>query len=245
MDDALELVDYLPMSFKTEEETDYIESLWQSFINNYENEDYHSAVMSFHMLFMSFVYCVLWKIKNHMPDDVEKIAIGFGKDTENRITKMESPYAFSAIPERSVFRFLRLIECGNDKIGMYAKLVDVRNDIAHADGNVHFRTQTSIDGQIRETLRATDEIQSFSRKHIERVYMKFLMDCASPTLREYLDDEDQIREVLVRGNYMSSKDIETCRAFEILKLSYDARFEEEKTAHEVLIRMYGDESISS
>ena len=240
MDDALELVDYLPMSFKTEEETDYIESLWQSFINNYENEDYHSAVLSYHMLFMSFVYCVLWKIRNGKPDDVEKIAIGFGKDTENCITKMESPFAFSTIPERSVFRFLRLIECGNDKIGMYAKLVDVRNDIAHADGNIHFRTQTSIDRQIRETLRATNEIQSFNRKHIEWVYVNFLMDCASPNLREYLDGEDQIREVLVHGNYMSSKDIEICSAFKILKLAYDVRFEEEKAAHEVLIRMYGD-----
>ena len=44
---------------------------------------------------------------------------------------------------------------------------------------------------------------------------------------------------------MSSKDIEICSAFEILELAYDVRFEEEKAAHEVLIRMYGDEGVSS
>ena len=38
MEEAAELADYLPLSFKTESEQEYIQFLWEAFESNYENK---------------------------------------------------------------------------------------------------------------------------------------------------------------------------------------------------------------
>ncbi len=78
------------------------------------------------MLTMSFVYFVIWQIRNNEPKDFEKATIGFGKDIEKALTNADSPFAFSTVNERSILRFLRLIQCDNGRIGIYEKLVNAR-----------------------------------------------------------------------------------------------------------------------
>ena len=238
MEEALELADYLPMSLKNEEETKYIASLWRAFTSNYENEDYQFALLPYHMLFMSFVYFTLWKVRSHQPDDVCNISIGFGNETEKLIRGMDSPFAFSVINERSVFRFLKLIQCKNSRISQYAKLVDIRNNASHANGQIYSSSVDRLDQHIRDILRYVKEIQFHNYEYIKWVYYEFLQSAIYPDEREFLDDEDQIREVLVHSNYLSQKDIEVCKSFDILKLSYEVRFEERKALHESLIGMY-------
>ena len=241
MEDALELADYLPMSLKNEEETNYIASLWRAFTNSYENEDYQFALLPYHMLFMSFVYFTLWKIRSYNSDDVHNVSIGFGKDNETTIRDMESPFKFSVINERSIFRFLKLIRCEDHNIGQYAKLVDIRNDATHANGQIYSKSVDTLNKHIRDILRSVKQIQSHNREYVERVYYQFLQDAVYLDEREFLDDEDQIREVLVHGNYLSQADIKMCMSFNILKLAYEVKFEERRALHEVLIEMYGGE----
>src|ERR1017187_7351195 len=112
-------------------------------------------------------------------------------------------------------RFLKLIGCDNGKVGSYAALVKERNDTAHTNGNIFFSTQAALDLKIREILRVADEIQTHSAPIIQRCYSRFLVESNNPEDREYPDDADQIREVLIHGNYLSQKDIEICAAFDI------------------------------
>ena len=126
MEEAAELADYLPLSFKTESEQEYIQFLWEAFESNYENKKYQFAFLAYHMLTMSFVYFNIWQIKQNEPKDFAKGLIGFGKDIENDLLGASSPFVFSAVNERSILRLLKLIECDNGKIGSYAKLVDNR-----------------------------------------------------------------------------------------------------------------------
>ena len=56
MEEAYEILDYLPIRFKQRNEQEYIEFLWDSFQSNYENEKYQFSFIAYHMLFMSFVY---------------------------------------------------------------------------------------------------------------------------------------------------------------------------------------------
>lgn len=42
--------------------------------------------------------------------------------------------------------------------------------------------------------------------------------------REWLDDGDQIREILIRKNYFSKKDIEHCLLFDINLLDREKKF---------------------
>jgi hypothetical protein len=63
MEEAAELANYLPLSFKTPKEQEYIEFLWEAFETNYTHGKYQFAFLAYHMLTMSFVYFNIWQIK--------------------------------------------------------------------------------------------------------------------------------------------------------------------------------------
>ena len=150
MEDAAELGNYLPLSFKSTKEQEYIEFLWDAFETNYTHGKYQFAFLAYHMLTMSFVYFNIWQIKQTEPGDFEKGLIGFGKDIEKSLLEATSPFVVSTVNERSILRFLKLIACDNGKIGTYAKLVDDRNDTAHPNGNIFFSEQSALDLKIME-----------------------------------------------------------------------------------------------
>lgn len=217
MDEASELANYLPLSFKTPKEQEYIEFLWDAFETNYKAEKFQFAFLAYHMLTMSFVYFNIWQIKRHLSDDFSKAMIGFDKEMEHELQTATSPFTFWRVNESAVMRFMKLIGCDNAKIGNYAKLVKDRNATAHCNGNVFYSDQVAMDKKVREILRIVDEIQTHSAPVIRKCYHQFLLDGNDPYDREYMDDLDQIREVLIHGNYLSQKDIDLCGDYDILE----------------------------
>ncbi len=97
--------------------------LWNAAQSNYDNGNYQFAFLAYHMLTMSFVYFNIWQIKQTKPEDFKKVLIGCSAKDEENLRKVKTPFDFSVIQERTILRFLRLIECDEAKIGMYAKLV--------------------------------------------------------------------------------------------------------------------------
>ena len=55
MEEAAELADYLPLSFKTPKEQEHIEFLWDAFETNHTLGKYQFAFLAYHMLTMSFI----------------------------------------------------------------------------------------------------------------------------------------------------------------------------------------------
>ena len=220
MDEGLSLSDYLPISLKTEGEQEYISFLWAAFEENYNSESYQFAFLAYHMLVMSFIYFNIWQIREICPGDFEKGLIGFSVRNERSLRDI-SPFTFSKVNESTVLKLFRLIGCDDSRIGNYRKLVDDRNDVAHANGNIYFNTQPEVDAKIRDALRSVDDIQTHSQKIIDQRYSEFLLQSHNPDEREYPDAEDQIREVLIHNNYMSQKDIEFCVNFDISTLDSD------------------------
>lgn len=238
MEEAAELANYLPLSFKTPKEQEYIEFLWDAFETNTTHGKYQFAFLAYHMLTMSFVYFNIWQIKQTEPGDFKKGLIGFAKN-EKALLEATSPFSFSIVPERTMLRFLKLIACDNGKIGTYAKLVDDRNDSAHPNGNIFFSTEAALDTKITEILRVVDEIQTHSKPVIEHCYREFLLQSHDPDEREYADDTDQIREVLIHENYLSQKDIDICLAFDLASLAQQPEINSIRTLHEMLQSEYG------
>jgi hypothetical protein len=76
MEEAAELANYLPLSFKSEKEQEYIRFLWDAFESNYQNDKFQFAFLAYHMLTMSFVYFNIWQIKQTLPRDFENGLIG-------------------------------------------------------------------------------------------------------------------------------------------------------------------------
>jgi hypothetical protein len=239
MEEALELSNYLPLSFKTRSEQDYIQFLWEAFESNYENGKYQFALLAYHMLTMSSVYFNIWQIKQTAPEDFSKAMIGFTKDLEKELMTATSPFTFWRVNESSVMRFFKLIGCDNGKIGRYAALVKERNDTAHTNGNIFFSTQAALDTKIREILRVVGEIQTHSAPTIQRCYARFLEESHNPDDREYSEDADRIREVLIHAHYLSQKDIEICAACDIAdEFDTHPNFPGIETLHQTLCGAY-------
>jgi hypothetical protein len=78
---------------------------------------------------------------------------------------------------------------------------------------------------------------------IQRCYSRFLAESNDPEDREYPDHADQIREVLIHGNYLSQKDIELCAAFDITEheeLEMHLNFPGIESLHQTLRATYSD-----
>jgi hypothetical protein len=244
MEDAAELGSYLPLSFKSPKEQEYIEFLWDAFETNYNYGKHQFAFLAYHMLTMSFVYFNIWQIRQTQPKDFAMGLIGFGKDIEKCLLDATSPFVFSTVKERSILRFLKLIACDNGKIGTYSKLVDDRNETAHPNGNIFFSTAAALDAKITEVLRVVDEIQGHSKPVIERCYSNFLLENHNPDEREYPDPADQIREVLIHSNYLSQKDVDICLSFDLTTCAEHAQYANIRVLHDGLKAGYGSEGMS-
>jgi len=240
MEEATELADYLPLSFKTPKEQEYIQFLWDAFETNYTHNKYQFAFLAYHMLAMSFVYFEIWQIKQTRPSDFAMAMVGFNKDLEKELLDATSPFTFWRVNESSVLRFLKLIGCDNAKVGNYAVLVKDRNDTAHSNGNIFFSTQAALDTKITEILRVVEEIQTHSKCVVEDCYEQFLLKNHDPEEREYPDAADQIREVLIHDNYISQKDIEICLGYNLKGLEEHLSFSGIEALHSTLKAKYSD-----
>ncbi len=241
IEEAARLETYLPMSWRTTKERDYVRFLWEAFDTNVEHGKYQFAFLAYHMLVMSFVYFNIWQIRLIRPGPFETAMVGFSKDVEKSLMSASSPFVFSAVNERSVLRFLKLIQCDNAKIGTYAKLVDERNDTAHANGNIFFNSEDELARKVRDVLRTVEEIQRHSAPAIGEGYRAFLIASQDPEEREYIDDAQQIGEVLVKELYMSSNDIAFCRDYDIPGLVCEPGFAEIQSLHQMLADLYPPE----
>ena len=173
MANANDILAYLPNSFKTRDEQDYINFLWESYESNYNNGKYPFAFIAFHMLYMSFVYFEVWQIKENRTADFEKALLGLSNEVEQTFLTATTPFAFVKSNEAPFFKFLKLLGCDNAKIGNYKKSVDDRNNSAHSNGRIFFNNQPLIDQKINDVLRNVDDIQSHSKPIIDECLITF------------------------------------------------------------------------
>jgi hypothetical protein len=231
IEEAGELEDFLPLSYRTPKERDYVRFLWEAFQTNVEHGKYQFAFLAYHMLVMSFVYFNVWQIRQIKPDEFATALIGFGKDMEKSLLEATSPFTFHVVNESAVMRFLKLIQCDNGKIGAYTKLVKDRNETAHSNGNIFYSTEEELTLKVREIIRAVTEIQNHSEGIIIEGYRQFLDDSSDPELREHFEVKDQVREVLIHASYMSLKDLGFCAGFDLSQLADHPFFPEIEALH--------------
>lgn len=234
MEDSYAILNYLPIRFKNRNEQEYIEFLWDSFHSNYENEKFQFSFMAYHMLFMSFVYFNVWQIKKIHEADYDKITLGFNSCFETA----SSPFTFSEEQESKIFTLFRPFGLGREKIGKYKAIVKLRNDVAHSNGNIYFKSKDTLDTKITDILRYSEEIQQQSKAAIQHCFEKFLIESQKEDERQYIDVEEQINEVLIHDHYLSQKDIEFCLEYDITKLYEQPHYSEIEKIFEILRSRY-------
>lgn len=229
MDSALEINDYLPLAYASTAEREYIDFVWSAFETNYVAGKYQFAMLAFHMLYMSYVYFSVWQIKQAQPDDFAKSIIFMKKEEETGLLKASSPFSFSDINERTIFKFLRLAGCQNQHIGKFQKLVDQRNEIAHPNGNIFFNDQATMNIRIEEVMQQIRGIQAHMPSVLHSCLLQFLRDSANPDEREIADSEVHVEMNFLHKHYLSRKDIEVCITCELNEFD-DSPFKDEVLA---------------
>jgi hypothetical protein len=219
MEEAQRIFDYLPVSYKNPTEKEYVDFLWDTFVTNYKAGKYPFAFLAYHMLFMCFVYFEIWQIRENCSDDFQKAMIGFNKDIEKELLDATTPFSLWQVNESSVFRFLKLIGMDNSDVGCFTKIVKDRNNAAHSNGNIFYKNKQSLDEQINEMISCVETIQAKSMPIIEKAYRDFLIASVDPDNREFVDDESQIKEIFVHGNYLSMEDVRIAQKWDISLLS--------------------------
>ena len=241
MEEALELGDYLPISYKTRSEGEYIAFLWDAFQSNYTTGKYEFSSLAFHLLYMSFVSFSVWQIRLVREQDFKNALVGFQIESETKLLDADTPFKFyEKMKESQIFRFLKLIGCGNDQVGEFAKFVKRRNKIAHPSGTVFFNDQVTIDAEITEMMREVVNIQQHMSPIILEVYARFLMESSNIDEREYADPEEEIEASLIHRNYISQKDIEVCLTYNLAPLKTETNYLEIEALHQSLRKTYSE-----
>jgi hypothetical protein len=241
MEEALELINYLPVSYKTRSEGEYIDFLWDAFQSNYIAEKYEFSSLAFHLLYMSFVSFAVWQIRLVRESDFKKALIGHKLESENMLLDADTPFKFyEKLKESEIFRFLKLIGCENQQVGEFAKFVKRRNKIAHPSGTVFFNDQVSIDTEITEMMREVVNIQRHMRPIILEVYGRFLVDSSDIEEREYADPKQEIEVSLIHQNYVSQKDIDICLAYDLEPLRAEPHYSAIEALHQSLRKTYAE-----
>jgi len=144
---------------------------------------------------------------------------------ENGLLNATTPFALCQVNESTVFRFLKLIGLDNSNIGRFTKIVKERNETVHSNGNIFYKNKESLEDKINEMLSCVETIQLKSAPIIEKAYEIFLQNSSNPDEREYFDDESQIRDIFVHGNYLSIEDIKIAKQWDISILSSDSNYQ--------------------
>ena len=226
MDEARAILDYLPLSYRNKDEGQYVGFLWDSFASNYESEKYEFANLAFHLLYMSYICFAVWRIRAARQADFEKAMVGFQSEIENKLFKADSPFQFyEHLKESAIFRFIKLIGCGNEQIGEFAKFVKFRNRIAHPSGTTLFNDQQAMDDHVAKVLTEVCNVQAHMIPVLHDLLREFLCsDSNDPEKREAPDAQTEIETNFLHRHYLSQKDIEVSLGFDIGTLADHEKF---------------------
>lgn len=123
------------------------------------------------------------------------------------------------MPEKDIFEFFRLIGLDDSYVKSTKKLIDYRNEMAHATGKIQIYSQEAFDKAIDEILSVTKKIHDCLSLTIREFYKDILINYAKEN-PEYTNDnpKDFIQIEFIKNLSFSKKDLEVCRDFGLSKL---------------------------
>ncbi len=200
---------YLSIKNESEEEQIYLTGLYSQYITATESGSYHLALFAYHLLFMSYVYQTIYKIKEWCPEKFKLALITSSKQERDQYLEAKSCWIFSKIRERTIFSLIHIL-ADNDELveKCKKKIIDYRNEkLGHANpimvGDIEFNQK------IEEYNQIADEIQQMTHEKLCVLFQEFT------ELFEDTDDitKDDLELNLIIINRLSEKDLE-CLATE-------------------------------
>ena len=174
MDEIYSLSQYFPLSISDPTLEKYINHHLGSCIKCIENELYSSAYSHLHILYMIFVYIQLLRIAKEKSQEFQFCWIGFPSQEKDFLKNPSSPFSFSQIQEKTVFRFFRLVDFDDGVIGNISSLVNKRNDHLHANGKLFFETGEDFEKEVEIYINNMQTIIKKQLDFLQNIYQTII-----------------------------------------------------------------------
>ena len=184
-------------------EVSYIKYLSNSFdklSNKIDDSDISDgfAIIPFHLLFMMALHYRALRIFKDQSENY-RLAITFKKEIKEneKIFNPSSPFDFSVFGESEVLNFFKLVGCKEDELGKIKSLIRVRNNLAHANGNIEINPEKRCE----EYLGSLEIIQKLFSKSNQQLAHKFLKEIESD------ENIEQFFEIRYKDNIINEYDL--------------------------------------
>ncbi len=167
-DNAFKIFNFLPIIY-TDEVKIYLEYLWNSFncLEKQEDISRSFSIFPFYLLFILTVQYKVLRISKYYEKEYHlltpKLSISkYAKDlmSHNTIKNSDFPQGIKAFKvsycrEKEIFRYLNIIQPSGELCAEGEKFVTIRNNYAHASGNI----ENDIDLRIEDYLIYLEKLQ--------------------------------------------------------------------------------------
>lgn len=191
------------MYFPHQENQEFVDYLGQAYVNNIEGETHQFSFISFHMLYMSFIYKTTWFLNKINHPEAVKIC---SKITDP--TSMSFLFDYSLIREKDIMSILRSLKFHKAHIKNFTLPIEYRDNCAHAVGAIHYDDK-AIERLVEEEFNYVQTIFSRTQEVLEDLLKQFLQSPNSwdPNLRSQPIAYDEAGDFM-RDNVFSQKDLE-------------------------------------
>jgi hypothetical protein len=171
MDEIYTLSQYFPLSTYDPILEKYLDHHIGAFIKCSENDLYSSAYSHLHILYMIFVYINLLRIAKEKSQEFDLCWVGFPNQEKNFLKKPSSPFSFSKIQEKTVFRFFRLVGFNDGSISDISSLINKRNSRFHANGELFCESVDDLEKEVNVYIKKIQLIIEKEKNFLNSIYM--------------------------------------------------------------------------
>lgn len=151
---------FLPLNYSSSTESEYVFFWWDAYVKNVEQGNYHVAFLAFHMLYMTAIYFMLYRISKIYRLSYEHSLFHMALDDEVHYLGINSAFSFSKMNEKGVFRFLKIAGADHALIKEVSRFIEDRNNAAHAKGAIFFKNNLAgLEERASEYVGALEKTQ--------------------------------------------------------------------------------------
>lgn len=218
-----DIINYLPINpIDGEDILTYIENITNLIIVNYKYGQYQFAYFGVHLLYMTYIYCTVWKISKILPERYSD-AVVFARTYSNRekdmdIDNVSTIFQYSLIPEKDISKIFKIIELDKSQISNVGILVDIRNEMAHASGKFEILTEDNFYVKANTVLNSIRNIHNKMDKQIRKWFKQILNGYCEGEFSEYDNIEDIVTEQMIQNFKLSMNEIFICNEMSVKEL---------------------------
>ena len=228
-----EILNFLPINPDDEEDViSYIRNITNLIAVNYKYGQYQFAYFGIHLLYMTYIYCTIWKI-SQIETERYRDAITYarpysGKENDLKIDEPESVFVYSLMPESDIAKIFRIIDLDNSQITNVGEYVKTRNEMAHASGKFEILNEDGFDTRVHSLYISIKNIHNKMDACIRKWFGQVLLSFCKGEYEGYDKPKDVIIEQMIQSFKLSMNELLVCNEMSVSRLITDHRRYESK-----------------